>query len=75
VVVNTRRVLAIELLAAAQGIDLRRPLRSSAPLEALHRAIRSRVDPWREDRELAPDIERAEKFLESEIDDCVEGLS
>jgi hypothetical protein len=43
VVANTRRILAIELLAAAQGIDLLRPLRSSAPLERLHAAVRERV--------------------------------
>ena len=40
VVANTRRILAIELLAAAQGVDLLRPLRSSPPLERLHAAVR-----------------------------------
>ncbi len=29
-------IVAIELLAAAQGIEFRRPLRSSAPLENVH---------------------------------------
>lgn len=68
VVANARRVLAVELLAAAQGIDLLRPLSSSEPLEALHAALRERVAPWREDREMAPDLEAAEAFLDDGLD-------
>ncbi len=67
VAANVRRILAIELLAAAQGIDLLRPLRSSKPLEALHRAIRERVSTWKEDREMAPDLGAAEKFVQTGI--------
>ena len=40
---NAERVVAIELLAAAQGIDFLRPLESSPTLEAAHRAIRARA--------------------------------
>jgi histidine ammonia-lyase len=68
VVDNLRRVLAIELTAAAQGIDLLRPLTSSLPLEALHAALRAHVAFWDEDREMAPDLARAEQFLRGEID-------
>jgi len=68
VVANVRRVFAIELLAAAQGIDLLRPLRSSAPLEALHGALRERVAPWSEDREMAPDLVAAEAFVAADVD-------
>lgn len=50
VVTNAERVLAIELLAAARGIDLRRPLRSSPPLESLHSRIRERVPARDDDR-------------------------
>lgn len=74
VVANARRVLAVELLAGAQGIDLLRPLRSSAPLEALHRDLRRRVDPWREDREMAPDLEAAEAFLDDGLGEHLDGL-
>jgi histidine ammonia-lyase len=74
VVANARRVLAIELLAAAQGIDLLRPLSSSPPLEALHRDLRRRVAPLREDREMAPDLEAAEAFLDAGLDPHLEGL-
>ena len=68
VAANVRRVLAAELLAAAQGIDLLRPLRSSEPLEDLRSALRERVPPWIEDREMAPDLAAADDFLAGEID-------
>ena len=58
VVANVRRVLAIELVAAAQGIDLLRPLRSSERLEAVHRMVRERIAFREEDREMAVDLER-----------------
>jgi histidine ammonia-lyase len=54
---NVETVLAIELLCAAEGLDFRRPLRSSARLEAAHGAIRDRVAHLDGDRVLAPDIE------------------
>ena len=58
VVANVRRVLAIELVAAAQGIELLRPLRSSGTLETVYRMVRERV-AFREDddREMAADLE------------------
>jgi histidine ammonia-lyase len=54
---NTAAIVAIELLAAAQGIDFRRPLRSSAPLEEAHAAIRAVAPHLEGDRYLALDIE------------------
>jgi histidine ammonia-lyase len=54
---NAERVVAIELLAAAQGIDFLRPLATSPPLEAAHRAIRARASRLVEDRPGGPDIE------------------
>lgn len=57
VVANVRRIVAIELMAACQGIDFRRPLRSSDTLEAAHARIREAVPHYGEDRYLAPDIE------------------
>jgi histidine ammonia-lyase len=53
---HVRTVLAIELLCAAQGIDLRRPLTTTKPLEAVHAAIRAKVPAMMTDRPLAPDI-------------------
>jgi histidine ammonia-lyase len=57
VVANVRRVLAVELMCAAQGIDLRAPLRPAAPLRDAHAAVRARVPRLVEDRVLSPDIE------------------
>jgi histidine ammonia-lyase len=56
---NARAVLGIELLAAAQGCDLRSPLLSSAPLEAVRRRLRAEVPRLDADRHLAPDIAAA----------------
>ncbi len=53
---HVRTVLAIELLCAAQGLDLRRPLRTTVPLEAIHAAIRAKVPAMMVDRPLSPDI-------------------
>ncbi len=53
---HVRTVLAIELLCAAQGIDLRRPLTTTKPLEAVHAALRAKVAPMMVDRPIADDI-------------------
>jgi histidine ammonia-lyase len=74
VVANTRRILAIELLAAAQGVDLLRPLTSSPPLERLHAAVRERVAAWDHDREMAADLEAADHFLTAGIEAHLDGL-
>ncbi len=74
VVDNVRTILGIELAAAAQGIDLLRPLRSSAALEELHRAFRGRVERWIEDREMAPALAAADRFLVAEVDPHLAGF-
>ena len=56
---NVAHILGIELLAAAQGIEFLRPLRSSAALEAVHALLRKQCPPLDVDRYLAPDIEHA----------------
>jgi len=53
---NTAAILAIELLAAAQGVDLRAPNRTSPALERVMAAIRARVPHYDLDRYFAPDI-------------------
>jgi histidine ammonia-lyase len=62
---NTSAIVAIELLAAAQGIDFRRPLRSSAPLEDAHTAIRAVAPHLDGDRYLALDIEAVTPLVRS----------
>ena len=56
---NAFAVVAIELLAAAQGCEFHAPLRSSAPLEAVRAALRAEVPALEDDRHLHPDIEAA----------------
>lgn len=60
---NTRAIIAIELLAAAQGIDFRRPLKSSPLLETAHRTVRSRVKSRTADREFSSDIAQASRLI------------
>lgn len=63
VVLNTERVLAIELMNGAQALEFRRPARSSACNEQLMTAYR-RVVPFIEDDELMyPHIESSIQFL------------
>lgn len=54
---NTAHIVAIELLAAAQGIEFLRPLRSAPGLENVMRLVRSVSPPMMADRSLARDIE------------------
>lgn len=62
---NTATVVAIELLAAAQGLDFRKPLRTSPRLQAAHQQVRSRVPFYAEDRYFAPDIQQVLQLVES----------
>ena len=56
---NTATVVGIELLAAAQGIEFRRPLKSSPALEAVWSIVREAVAAYDSDHYFAPDIARA----------------
>ncbi|CAK6961640.1 histidine ammonia-lyase [Scomber scombrus] len=63
VVEHVEQVLAIELLAACQGIEFLRPLRTTTPLEKVYDLVRSVVKPWIKDRFMSPDIEAAHRLL------------
>ena len=60
---NTAHILGIELLAAAQGIEFLRPLKSSAALEQAHALLRQQIPAMHQDRYLAPDIEHASTLV------------
>jgi len=60
---NTRGILAVELLAAVQGLDFRAPLRTSELLEQAKAELRARVPFYDKDRYFAADIERANQLL------------
>jgi histidine ammonia-lyase len=65
VIANTQRVLAIELLCAAQAIDLLRPLRSSQALERVVQRVRDVVPFAEHDRVLYHDMEAVETIVAS----------
>ncbi len=62
---NTAGVLAIELLAACQGLDFRSPLKTSAPLEQARAMLRDEVPFYDQDRYFAPDIKKATNIIQS----------
>ena len=64
---NTAAVVAIEWLAAAQGIEFHRPLRSSSAIEALHARLREKVPRLEVDRRMAPDIDAATALVEQGV--------
>jgi histidine ammonia-lyase len=60
---NAAGIVAIELLAAAQGVDFRAPLKTSPALQRAHAAIRARVPFLDRDRPPAPDIEAIKSLV------------
>jgi histidine ammonia-lyase len=60
---NTARILGVELLAAAQGIEHLRPLRSSPLLEDAHALLREHCPAMTRDVYLSPQIERASELV------------
>jgi histidine ammonia-lyase len=60
---NLEYILAIELLTACQAIEFRRPLKSSAILEAAHDYVRQFVSFAEEDRIFADDINRVKSII------------
>ena len=60
---NVDHVLAIELLAGAQGCDFHAPLASSAPIEAVRERLRAVVPTLDHDRHMAPDMAAAAELI------------
>ena len=54
---NLSKIIAVELLCAAQGVEARAPLETSAPLRKIVSRLRRSVPTLKEDRPLAPDID------------------
>jgi len=63
IVENAENVLAIELLAAAEGLEFRRPLKAGVGVERAFGALRSIAARVDEDRALSPDIERVAQAI------------
>ena len=60
---NLERILGVELLCAAQGVEFRAPLVTSAPLSKVVARLRRDVATLGEDRYLAPDLEAAARLV------------
>lgn len=60
---NVCGILAIEWLAAAQGVDFRSPLKTSEPLEQVKSLLRKEVTFYDKDRYFAPDIEAGKRLI------------
>ena len=56
---NLNVILGVEAMCAAQGVEFRAPLKTSAPLQAAVHALRSKVRALEDDRYLAPDLASA----------------
>jgi histidine ammonia-lyase len=73
IVENAEYVLAIELMTAAEGLDFRRPLRSSMRIEAARETVRAIVPRLLEDRVLSGDIEAlAATVREGKLDEFMQ---
>jgi histidine ammonia-lyase len=60
---NLNRILGIELICAAQGVEFRAPLATSGPLRAVLARLRQDVATLEDDRYLAPDLEAAARLV------------
>ena len=60
---NLFSIIGIELLTAAQGVELRAPLRTGTELSKVLRSIRAEVPTLERDRYLAPDLETAARLV------------
>lgn len=63
VILNTERVLAIELFNAAQALDFRKPLKSSPAIMKIHDEYRKVVPFIDNDQVMFPHIENSIQFL------------
>jgi histidine ammonia-lyase len=73
VLANAERALAIELLAGAQGVEFLAPLEPGIGVRATRRFVRSLSPRLRDDRPLAPDIERVATAIRAgDLVDAVE---
>ncbi|WP_373519891.1 aromatic amino acid lyase, partial [Pricia sp.] len=65
VIGNVEKILAIELLTAAQAFEFRKPLRSGIFLDEIHKEIRKKVAFAKKDRVFADDIEKGIEMIKN----------
>jgi histidine ammonia-lyase len=62
---NLNYILSVELICSAQGIEFRRPLQTSVPLQSVLERLRQDVATLENDRYMAPDLESAQELVSS----------
>jgi histidine ammonia-lyase len=67
VTVNTEDVLAIEFLAASQGLDFRSPLKPGIGTNRINRKIRQTIPPMVKDRSLVLDLVKMKELMRREL--------
>ena len=72
---NLNRILGVELLCAAQGVEFRAPLATSAPLQRVVARLRQEVATLGQDRYLAPDLECAGRLVDEGAIAAASGLA
>lgn len=65
VIENVEKVLAIELMSAAQALDFRRPLQSGSSVEKMIKAFREKISFNEQDRVLHDDMKAAVQFVKA----------
>ena len=60
---NVANIIAIELLAAVQGVEFHCPAHTSPSLDRAMQAVRRLSAPYVEDRSLSPDIQKVAQFI------------
>ena len=66
VIENVEKILAIELLTAAQAFEFRKPMKSGVFLDAIHKAIRKNVAFADKDRVFSDDIEKGIEMIKDQ---------
>ncbi len=64
---NTAYIIAIELLAACQGVSLRAPLQTTKRLTQVMQRVRESVPAYDRDRYFSPDIEKISQLVKSGV--------
>ena len=72
---NLNVILGVEAMCAAQGVEFRAPLKTSAPLQAALKAFRAEVPALTDDRYLAPDLARSAALVAAGTLSKATGLS
>ncbi len=65
VIDNLEKILAIELVCAAQAIDFKRPLKSTEVIDNIHNYIRTKITHANEDRIFSEDINKATEIIKN----------